>query len=82
MLEDPYDDPGALIEYIPEKSPEPIFEKGDRLEDDWAPEDDIRSLSFILIFLKLLTHHYKDHLKKSKKKSGGGKHITELSSLK
>eukprot|EP00798_Chlamydomonas_sp_ICE-L_P032181 gene32181-16720_t len=42
VLDDPFDDPPELEDLIPEVSPEPQFEKGDRLEDDWAPEEDQR----------------------------------------
>lgn len=36
-LDDPFEDAPQLEEHIPEASPEPVFEHGDRLEDDWAP---------------------------------------------
>ncbi|GMH42318.1 hypothetical protein BSKO_10237 [Bryopsis sp. KO-2023] len=42
ILDDPLPDPPMLAEHIPEKSPEPIVEEGDRLEDDWVPEEDSR----------------------------------------
>ncbi|KAK7313898.1 hypothetical protein VNO77_39103 [Canavalia gladiata] len=44
ILEDPYDDPSQLVEFIPEASPEgkPKDEVDDevRLEDDWVPMDE------------------------------------------
>lgn len=43
MLDDPFDDPAPLAELIPEASPPPIFEQGDRLEDDWKPDEDTRA---------------------------------------
>ncbi len=42
ILDDPYDDPPQLEEHIPDASPEPAFEQGQRLEDDWVPADDTR----------------------------------------
>lgn len=41
ILDDPFADkePPTLAEHIPEASPEPVFEHGDRLEDDWAPQE-------------------------------------------
>ena len=45
VLDDPFDDPPGLVEHIPEASPEPVYEHGDRLEEDWVPEEDTRSAS-------------------------------------
>lgn len=42
ILDDPFPDPPALEGHMPEASPEPEFEQGDRLEDDWQPEQDER----------------------------------------
>lgn len=42
ILDDPFDDPSGLEEKVPEGSPEPVFDARDRLEDDWAPEEDTR----------------------------------------
>ena len=42
MLDDPYPDPTELEQHIPEISPEPEFEKGGRLEEDWALNQDTR----------------------------------------
>eukprot|EP00208_Stichococcus_sp_RCC1054_P000912 CAMPEP_0206138928 /NCGR_PEP_ID=MMETSP1473-20131121/3988_1 /ASSEMBLY_ACC=CAM_ASM_001109 /TAXON_ID=1461547 /ORGANISM="Stichococcus sp, Strain RCC1054" /LENGTH=338 /DNA_ID=CAMNT_0053532493 /DNA_START=621 /DNA_END=1634 /DNA_ORIENTATION=- len=48
VLDDPFEDPPQLAEHIPEKSPEPVIVEGDtRLEDDWAPNQDTRSLEEI-----------------------------------
>lgn len=47
ILDDPFDDPPQLKEHIPEQSPEPEFERGGRLEDDWAPNQDTRPLEEI-----------------------------------
>lgn len=43
MLDDPFDDPPELATLIPEASPPPTFERGDRLEDDWKPTEDTRN---------------------------------------
>ncbi|KAL3160226.1 cytochrome P450 monooxygenase 59 [Trebouxia sp. C0010 RCD-2024] len=43
VLDDPFDDPPPLAELIPEASPPPTFEQGDRLEDDWKPDEDTRA---------------------------------------
>ena len=43
VLDDPFDDPPQLATLIPESSPEPTFEHGDRLEDDWKPNQDTRA---------------------------------------
>ena len=43
MLDDPFDDPPQLASLVPESSPEPTFEHGDRLEDDWKPSEDTRA---------------------------------------
>jgi peptidyl-prolyl cis-trans isomerase-like 4 len=42
VLDDPFEDPAGLAEKIPEASPEPVYEFGDRLEEDWVPEEDTR----------------------------------------
>eukprot|EP00210_Caulerpa_lentillifera_P005848 g5592.t1 len=42
ILDDPYEDPPLLKDLIPETSPEPVLNEGDRLEDDWAPEEETR----------------------------------------
>jgi peptidyl-prolyl cis-trans isomerase-like 4 len=42
VLDDPFDDPERLSALVPEESPEAVFEFGDRLEEDWAPEEDTR----------------------------------------
>lgn len=42
MLDDPFDDPAPLAELVPEASPPPTFQQGDRLEDDWKPDEDTR----------------------------------------
>ena len=42
MLDDPFDDPAELASLIPEDSPPPTYEQGDRLEDDWKPNEDTR----------------------------------------
>eukprot|EP00878_Enallax_costatus_P005171 GHUV01005434.1.p1 GENE.GHUV01005434.1~~GHUV01005434.1.p1 ORF type:complete len:492 (+),score=89.17 GHUV01005434.1:32-1477(+) len=42
ILEDPFEDPPQLGELIPDASPPPTFEHGDRLEEDWVPEHDDR----------------------------------------
>ncbi|KAL6759755.1 cyclophilin-like domain-containing protein [Haematococcus lacustris] len=47
ILEDPFDDPPELEALLPEGSPEPQFEQGDRLEDDWVPLEDTRDLEQI-----------------------------------
>lgn len=48
VLEDPFEDPPQLKEHVPEQSPEPVIAEGDtRLEDDWAPDQDARSLEEI-----------------------------------
>ncbi|KAK9821133.1 hypothetical protein WJX81_005434 [Elliptochloris bilobata] len=47
VLDDPFDDPPQLAEHIPDASPAPVYEQGDRLEDDWVPNDDGRSLDEI-----------------------------------
>jgi hypothetical protein len=36
VLEDPFDDPPQLAQLIPDASPAPVFEQGERLEDDWV----------------------------------------------
>lgn len=43
VLDDPFDDPPELATLIPEASPPPTFERGDRLEDDWKPTEDTRN---------------------------------------
>ncbi|DBA74833.1 TPA: cytochrome P450 monooxygenase 59 [Trebouxia sp. C0005] len=43
VLDDPFDDPPELATLIPEASPPPTFEQGDRLEDDWKPTEDTRA---------------------------------------
>ncbi|KAL0036519.1 hypothetical protein WJX77_011112 [Trebouxia sp. C0004] len=43
VLDDPFDDPPELATLIPEASPPPTFERGDRLEDDWKPTEDTRA---------------------------------------
>ena len=43
VLDDPFDDPAPLADLIPEASPGPTFEQGDRLEDDWKPDEDTRA---------------------------------------
>eukprot|EP00775_Hariotina_reticulata_P005815 gene5815-6056_t len=42
ILEDPFDDPPQLAELLPDGSPPPTFEHGDRLEEDWQPLEDER----------------------------------------
>ena len=43
MLDDPFEDPKELASLIPESSPPPpTTERGDRLEDDWKPDQDSR----------------------------------------
>ena len=42
VLDDPYEDPPQLDAHIPEQSPEPQFEAGGRLEEDWALDQDKR----------------------------------------
>lgn len=42
VLDDPFDDPAELASLIPEDSPPPTHEQGDRLEDDWKPNEDTR----------------------------------------
>ena len=41
VFEDPFDDPPGL-ESLMRGSPEPQFELGDRLEEDWKPSNDDR----------------------------------------
>lgn len=43
VLDDPFDDPAELASLVPEASPPPTFEQGDRLEDDWKPTEDTRA---------------------------------------
>lgn len=48
ILDDPFEDPPQLAEHIPEQSPEPVMVEGDtRLEDDWVPDADQRTLEEI-----------------------------------
>lgn len=47
ILDDPFDDPAALAEHIPEASPPPQFAKDGRLEDDWNPEGETRPVEEI-----------------------------------
>jgi peptidyl-prolyl cis-trans isomerase-like 4 len=42
VLDDPFPDPVGLERLIPEESPEAVYEFGDRLEEDWQPEEDTR----------------------------------------
>jgi peptidyl-prolyl cis-trans isomerase-like 4 len=42
ILDDPFPDPTGLGDLIPEESPEPVYEFGDRLEEDWRPEEETR----------------------------------------
>lgn len=42
VLDDPFPDPEGLSAVFPEGSPEPVYEFGDRLEEDWKPEEDNR----------------------------------------
>lgn len=42
VLDDPFEDPEGLVEMLPEASPEPVYEFGDRLEEDWVPQEDTR----------------------------------------
>eukprot|EP00879_Flechtneria_rotunda_P027801 GHRR01029801.1.p1 GENE.GHRR01029801.1~~GHRR01029801.1.p1 ORF type:complete len:544 (+),score=208.73 GHRR01029801.1:463-2094(+) len=42
LLDDPFDDPLQLPELMPDASPLPQFEQGDRLEEDWVPTVDDR----------------------------------------
>ncbi|MEW5307510.1 MAG: hypothetical protein WDW36_009900 [Sanguina aurantia] len=47
VLDDPFDDAPEMQDLVPEGSPEPEFGQGDRLEDDWVPTADARSLDEI-----------------------------------
>lgn len=42
VLDDPFPDPDGLQGLIPPESPEAVYEFGDRLEEDWQPEEDTR----------------------------------------
>ncbi|KAF8068349.1 CYP59 [Scenedesmus sp. PABB004] len=42
LLDDPFDDPPQLADLVPDASPPPTFEHGDRLEEDWVPAEDAR----------------------------------------
>ncbi|GIL87990.1 hypothetical protein Vretifemale_16028, partial [Volvox reticuliferus] len=42
VLDDPFPDPPELEGLIPPASPPPEFGQGDRLEDDWLPDQDTR----------------------------------------
>ncbi|GLI66761.1 hypothetical protein VaNZ11_010727, partial [Volvox africanus] len=42
VLDDPFPDPPELEGLIPPASPPPEFGEGDRLEDDWLPDQDTR----------------------------------------
>lgn len=42
VLDDPFPDPDGLEAIMPEQSPEPVYEFGDRLEEDWKPAEDNR----------------------------------------
>ncbi len=42
ILDDPFPDPRALADHIPDASPEPQFADDGRLEDDWTVQDDTR----------------------------------------
>lgn len=42
ILDDPFPDPDGLASLIPERSPDAVYEFGDRLEEDWKPEEDRR----------------------------------------
>ncbi|GAX85095.1 hypothetical protein CEUSTIGMA_g12515.t1 [Chlamydomonas eustigma] len=44
ILDDPFEDPAELGEQIPEQSPEPQFEQGGRLEEDWTLTSDTRPI--------------------------------------
>jgi hypothetical protein len=63
VLDDPFPDPDGLAAVIPEHSPEPVYEFGDRLEEDWKPEADQRccpvlaSLSHMCEHDIALSHH-------------------------
>lgn len=46
VLDDPFPDPEGLHAVLPESSPEPVYEFGDRLEEDWKPEEDTRCCTF------------------------------------
>lgn len=48
LLDDPFPDPEGLATVIPETTPEPKYEFGDRLEEDWKPEEDTRCCIFRL----------------------------------
>eukprot|EP00892_Ulva_mutabilis_P005550 jgi/Ulvmu1/3367/UM156_0024.1 len=43
VLDDPFPDLDGMDAAMPEQSPEPIYEVGDRLEEDWKPANDKRS---------------------------------------
>ncbi|KAK9908808.1 hypothetical protein WJX75_003169 [Coccomyxa subellipsoidea] len=47
LLDDPFPDPPQLADHIPEGSPEPVHATDDRLEDDWVPTEDGRSIEEI-----------------------------------
>ena len=42
VLDDPFPDPEGMEAILPERSPEPVYEFGDRLEEDWKPAEDSR----------------------------------------
>jgi hypothetical protein len=42
VLDDPFPDPEGLDDLVPEASPEPAYEFGDRLEEDWQAVEDTR----------------------------------------
>ncbi|CAG9460831.1 unnamed protein product [Pedinophyceae sp. YPF-701] len=42
VLDDPFDDPKGLESHVPDSSPAPIVDPGDRLEEDWAPDREER----------------------------------------
>ena len=47
VLDDPFDDPTALAEHVPDASPPPQFADDGRLEDDWNPEGETRPVEEI-----------------------------------
>ena len=47
VLDDPFPDPPGLDALIPEVSPEPVQLPGDRIEEDWRPQEDNRPVEEI-----------------------------------
>ena len=61
VLDDPFEDQAELAEHIPEASPEPQFEQGGRLEEDWALNQDTRP---------------EEEIEQETRRSGGGRRLS------